>query len=106
MTLALYRTVPEFRQAMNSLRAAGKRLGLVPTMGALHEGHLSLVREARARAAEVAVTIFVNPTQFGPSEDFLRYPRGLDRDLELCREAGVSHVFAPEASEMYPKGER
>src|SRR5450432_3218578 len=75
-------------------------------MGALHAGHLSLVREARARADVVAVTIFVNPTQFGPSEDFARYPRRLDRDLELCREAGVSHVFAPEASEMYPAGER
>ncbi|HEY0463821.1 MAG TPA: pantoate--beta-alanine ligase, partial [Polyangiaceae bacterium] len=77
-----------------------------PTMGALHAGHLSLVAEARSRSAEVALTIFVNPTQFGPNEDFARYPRTLDRDLELCREAGVSHVFAPDASEMYPKGER
>src|SRR4051812_826825 len=75
-------------------------------MGALHAGHLSLVREARAHAAEVAVTIFVNPTQFGPNEDFARYPRTLDRDLELCREAGVAHVFAPDSSEMYPEGER
>src|SRR4051812_28522873 len=75
-------------------------------MGALHAGHLSLVAEARSRAAEVALTIFVNPTQFGPNEDFARYPRTLERDLELCREAGVSHVFAPEASEMYPEGER
>lgn len=106
MTLTLHRTVAEFRSAAQAVRHAGKRLGLVPTMGALHAGHLSLVSEARARATEVALTIFVNPTQFGPNEDFARYPRRLDRDLELCREAGVSHVFAPEASEMYPKGER
>ncbi|HYQ00134.1 MAG TPA: pantoate--beta-alanine ligase [Polyangiaceae bacterium] len=106
MTLTLHRTVAEFRQATQGVRNAGKRLGLVPTMGALHAGHLSLVTEARSRAAEVALTIFVNPTQFGPNEDFARYPRTLERDLELCREAGVTHVFAPEASEMYPKGER
>ena len=106
MTLLLHRSVADFRQAANVVRGAGKRLGLVPTMGALHEGHLSLVREARARADDVAVTIFVNPTQFGPNEDFARYPRTLDRDLELCREAGVRHVFAPEALEMYPAGER
>ena len=106
MTLQLHRTVAEFRQAAQAVRSTGKRLGLVPTMGALHAGHLSLVGEARSRATEVALTIFVNPTQFGPNEDFARYPRTLDRDLELCREAGVSHVFAPDASEMYPKGER
>ena len=106
MTLILHRSVAEFRQAAQAVRDSGKRLGLVPTMGALHAGHLSLVAEARARAAEVALTIFVNPTQFGPHEDFARYPRTLDQDLALCREAGVSHVFAPEASEMYPKGER
>jgi pantoate--beta-alanine ligase len=106
VTLELHRTVSEFRSAAQAVRSAGKRLGLVPTMGALHAGHLSLVSEARARAAEVALTIFVNPTQFGPNEDFARYPRNLDRDLELCRQAGVRHVFAPETSEMYPKGER
>ncbi|HET7539685.1 MAG TPA: pantoate--beta-alanine ligase [Polyangiaceae bacterium] len=106
MTLELHRTVSEFRRAAQAVRSSGKRLGLVPTMGALHAGHLSLVSEARSRAAEVALTIFVNPTQFGPNEDFSRYPRNLDRDLELCREAGVRHVFAPETSEMYPEGER
>ena len=106
MTLTLHRSVAEFRSAAQAVRSSGRRLGLVPTMGALHAGHLSLVSEARSRAAEVALTIFVNPTQFGPNEDFARYPRTLDRDLELCREAGVSHVFAPEASEMYPKHER
>jgi pantoate--beta-alanine ligase len=106
VTLTLHRTVADFRRAAQGVRDAGKRLGLVPTMGALHEGHLALVAEARARAAEVALTIFVNPTQFGPNEDFARYPRTLERDLELCRDAGVSHVFAPDASEMYPQGER
>ena len=106
MTLTVHHTVREFRAAANAVRASGKRFGLVPTMGALHAGHLSLVGEARARAAEVGVTIFVNPTQFGPNEDFARYPRTLERDLELCREAGVSHVFAPDALEMYPQGER
>jgi pantoate--beta-alanine ligase len=106
VTLTLHRTVAEFRRAAQAVRDGGGRLGLVPTMGALHEGHLALAAEARSRASEVALTIFVNPTQFGPNEDFARYPRTLDSDLERCREAGVSHVFAPEASEMYPKGER
>lgn len=106
MTLEVHRTVPEFRHACQAVRATGKRLGLVPTMGALHDGHLSLVREARVRADVVALTVFVNPTQFGPLEDFSRYPRTLDRDLELCREAGVGHVFAPSVPEMYPEAER
>jgi pantoate--beta-alanine ligase len=75
-------------------------------MGALHAGHLALVAEARRRTDAVAVTIFVNPTQFGPSEDFAKYPRVLERDLELCREAGVELVFAPPTAEMYPDGER
>jgi pantoate--beta-alanine ligase len=106
MMLTVHHAVGEFRAAANAARAAGKRFGLVPTMGALHEGHLSLVRKALEHADVVAVTIFVNPTQFGPNEDFARYPRTLERDVELCREAGVSHVFAPDASEMYPAGER
>jgi len=106
VSLTLHHTAAEFRAAANAVRAAGKRFGLIPTMGALHAGHLSLVEGARARADVVGVTIFVNPTQFGPNEDFARYPRTLERDLELCRQAGVAHVFAPEASEMYPAGER
>ncbi len=106
MTLTVHHKIADFRAAANGARAAGNRFGLVPTMGALHEGHLSLVQKALDHAEVVGVTIFVNPTQFGPNEDFSRYPRTLDRDVELCREAGVSHVLAPDASEMYPAGER
>jgi pantoate--beta-alanine ligase len=106
MTLELVHTVPEFRAACDELRAERGRLGLVPTMGALHAGHMALVRRARERASAVAVTIFVNPTQFGPGEDLDRYPRTLEHDLELCRAEGVRVVFAPEASELYPPRER
>ncbi len=79
----------------------GSALALVPTMGALHEGHRSLIRLARERAAHVAVSIFVNPLQFGPTEDFSRYPRTFDADLEVCEAEGVSVVFAPSAEDMY-----
>jgi pantoate--beta-alanine ligase len=99
-------TVAAFRAACDRLRAEGGRLALVPTMGALHRGHLALVEEGRRRAANVAVSIFVNPTQFGPNEDFQKYPRPLERDLELCREAGVRVAFTPTPEEMYPRGER
>jgi pantoate--beta-alanine ligase len=95
----------EFQAACVAERASGRRLGLVPTMGALHEGHLSLVDGARQHADRVALTIFVNPTQFGPNEDLARYPRTLDRDLELCRQRGVDLVFAPEPRSMYLPGE-
>ncbi len=105
MTLALCRTVGEFRQACDQARRRGP-LGLVPTMGALHEGHLALVHEARKRAKTVAVSIFVNPTQFGPAEDLESYPRDLEGDLQKCREVGVDVVFAPAPQEMYPVGER
>lgn len=80
-------------------------VGVVMTMGALHEGHEALLREARSRADHVIVTIFVNPLQFGPNEDFDRYPRTLESDLEICRRAGADLVFAPSVAEMYPGGE-
>jgi len=89
------------REILGSVRHF-KKIGLVPTMGALHEGHLSLIREAKKENDIVVVSIFVNPTQFGPNEDLDRYPRTLDSDAELCRKEGVDFVFAPSANEMYP----
>ena len=93
-------TVADFRRA----RARYPQLGLVPTMGFLHDGHLSLVRRARAECGAAAVSIFVNPTQFGPREDFNLYPRNMERDLALLSEQGTDLVFAPDISEVYPPG--
>jgi pantoate--beta-alanine ligase len=101
------RTVAEFRAACDAARAGGSRLGFVPTMGALHPGHLRLVEVARRHAERVVVSIFVNPTQFGPNEDFARYPRNLERDVESLASAGADLVFAPETpAEVYPPGEQ
>jgi pantoate--beta-alanine ligase len=98
-----------FRAACDQARAGGRRVALVPTMGALHEGHLALMTEARRRVGPsglVAVSVFVNPTQFGPSEDFSRYPRELDADVARCASVGVDLVFAPSARSMYPAGDQ
>lgn len=94
----------EYRRHCDEARARGARVGLVPTMGALHDGHMALVAEARSRASFVVLTIFVNPMQFGPNEDFSRYPRTFEADLARCRDAGVDLVFAPDAGAMYPEG--
>lgn len=100
----MIRTIEQMRAASRELRRAGKRLGFVPTMGALHAGHLSLVRSARAQADAVCVSIFVNPTQFGPKEDLSKYPRPFEKDRELLEAEKVDFLFYPEVGEMYPPG--
>ena len=100
--------VPRLRTAIPDsrwrLQERAARLALVPTLGALHEGHVSLIRAARERAERVVVSIFVNPLQFGPNEDFARYPRNLEADLEICTAAGVDEVFHPSPEQFYPAG--
>jgi pantoate--beta-alanine ligase len=100
---AFIETIVALRDACAGARASQRTVGLVPTMGFLHEGHRSLMRAARAETDFVVVTIFVNPLQFGPSEDLGRYPRDLERDLEACTQEGVDAVFAPSVAEMYPQ---
>ena len=95
------RRVGELREALAAPRRAGTKVGLVPTMGFLHEGHLALVDAARTRASVVVMSVFVNPLQFGPHEDFARYPRDLEGDIRKAEAHGVDIVFAPESSEMY-----
>ncbi len=103
--MKIFPTIHEARAASRNVREHGKRLGLVPTMGALHEGHLSLVRAAKAQCDSVAVSLFVNPTQFGPTEDLAKYPRRFEHDCDLLKKEGADLVFAPSVEEMYSKGE-
>jgi pantoate--beta-alanine ligase len=100
----VFRTVQELRAWSRANRKEEKTVGLVPTMGALHAGHASLIRAARERSDAVAVTIFVNPTQFGPNEDFAKYPRTFDADCALAERMGADVVFAPAVDELYPEG--
>lgn len=97
-------TVAELRSAVADYRRAGETLGFVPTMGALHEGHIALVKQAQTLADRVVVSIFVNPTQFAPNEDFSRYPRTFDADMDKLTQAGCDLVYAPGREDMYPAG--
>ncbi len=96
--------VAPLRVSLRGLREEGKTIGFVPTMGALHDGHLTLMRKAKSECDVVVASIFVNPTQFGQNEDFAAYPRDLNRDLQMASNAGVDTVFVPEVSEIYPTG--
>ncbi len=102
--MEIIRTVSWMKQAARQARAENHIIGLVPTMGALHEGHISLLRRAKSECSEVFASIFVNPTQFGPNEDLSKYPRTFEADAEKLETAGVGVLFAPEAKEMYPSG--
>ncbi len=99
--MQIIEAITEMRQALAAEK--GSRIGFVPTMGFLHEGHLSLVRRAKDECERVVMSIFVNPTQFGPDEDYERYPRDLERDAQLAKEAGVDYLFTPSVEEMYPE---
>jgi len=102
--IKIIHSIAEMQTHSNLLRHQGKTIGLVPTMGFLHDGHLALIREGRKRADCLIVSIFVNPTQFGPTEDFKIYPRNFSQDLELTRKEGADVVFAPSEKELYPEG--
>ena len=102
--MRVIRSIQEMYKLSESARKEGKIIGFVPTMGYLHEGHLSLIRTARKRCDLLVVSIFVNPTQFGPNEDLNSYPRDFERDSKLCEKEGVDVIFAPSAEEMYPDG--
>lgn len=101
--MEIVRTVEWMKQTSRQAEAAGRVIGLVPTMGALHAGHLSLVRAARERCSPIVVSIFVNPKQFGPSEDFQKYPRDFEKDRALLENLNVDYLFCPEAAEVYPR---
>jgi pantoate--beta-alanine ligase len=103
MTVTVVDAIADFRSRLDDARSTGRVVGLVPTMGYLHDGHLSLMERARDECDVVAVTVFVNPLQFAANEDLAGYPRDLDRDVTLCHEVGVDLVFAPGVDEMYPE---
>jgi pantoate--beta-alanine ligase len=102
--MRVVRSISELRTAVRTLREGGKRIGFVPTMGFLHEGHAALIKQSTARCGATVVSIFVNPTQFGPSEDLAKYPRDLESDQNLCLRLGVDLLFLPDVSEVYPTG--
>lgn len=104
LSMKVITSADEVRAMVRTAKAEGRKVGLVPTMGALHQGHLSLVRTARQQCPFVVASVFVNPTQFGPNEDFKSYPRNLERDREMLEAEGVSLLFAPSVEEMYPAG--
>lgn len=101
--MQIAKTIAEIRASVAQARKAGKTVGFVPTMGALHDGHASLIQAAARQCGYVVVSIFVNPTQFGPSEDLSKYPRPFEKDLAMCEKHGVNAVFAPQVPEMYPR---
>ena len=101
--MKIVKSIREMQKLSDELRCQGKKIGFVPTMGYLHEGHLSLLREAKKRCDVLVMSIFVNPTQFGPNEDFEQYPRDFDRDKNLAEKEGCDIIFYPEAKEMYPE---
>lgn len=102
--MQIVESIADLRPAVRKAKDDGRVVGLVPTMGALHEGHLTLIRTSVGAGDFTVVSIFVNPTQFGPSEDFQSYPRNFDSDVEKCRESGAEIVFAPSVEEIYPEG--
>ena len=104
--MEIARTVDEIRRLVGASRQAGQTVGFVPTLGALHDGHMSMIRQARKETDYVVVSIFLNPTQFGPNEDLNKYPKREQQDLDLCREAGIDAVFLPSVEQMYRGGYR
>src|SRR6266849_5518450 len=104
--MEIIRTISWMKETVRQARAENHVVGFIPTMGALHEGHLSLIRRARADCSRVYASIFLNPTQFGPNEDLSKYPRTFERDVEQLNNAGVEVLFAPEINEIYPPGFR
>jgi pantoate--beta-alanine ligase len=102
--MKILKSISQTQKLTTAIRAKGKTIGFVPTMGYLHEGHLSLVKTARKRSDIVILSIFVNPLQFAPHEDLKKYPRNFKRDESLCRKAGVDYIFYPDVKEMYPEG--